>query len=357
MKSVLRAVIRNTSASGLGFAGTTGLVASGLTDIASSLGPFLSWFVAIAAAAALVLAFLIARHEKRPDKGPSDPPSIRAYCHAMVILLGSLFGSGVLIATGLLTGNSKGSNLFALVNELQSSVEHVEQQVGEVQEGVQGLGESVMLRDKSGRSGTGKIGDKAIFEVSLANNRLMNGARCRLTLPDDWQDLMTVENDSCASFTVQLPTSPVLDASGKSRGDIVAIPFDLDVVDSGGNVIASYSDSYPLYNNYGSIGIVLDPPGNRFQINEEREIRVDIGGAELPDTVECEWTVFEPVTIETVSDNGCVGRLSTAVDPDSYVYKRLVDEGEIRDDIYVQLNSAADFAMLGNSTLGFVVRP
>jgi hypothetical protein len=102
---------------------------------------------------------------------------------------------------------------------------------------------------------------------------------------------------------------------------------------------------------------VLDPPGNRFQINEERDIRVDVGGAELPDTVECEWTVFEPVSIEPASDNGCVATLSTAVDPDAYVMKRLRDEGEIRDDIYVQLNSAADFSMLGNATLGFVVRP
>ena len=357
MKAIFRAISRNTSAGGLGFAGTTGLVASGLTDIASSLGPFLAWFVVIAAVAALLLAFLIRRHEKQATADSKDPMSIRAYCHTFVILLGSLFGSLVLLATGFLTGNSEGSNLLALLNDVKSSVEQVGQQVGEVREGVEGLGESIMLRDISGRSGTGKIGEKAVFEVSLANNRLIDGASCRLTVPDDWQDLIEVENASCSRLTVRLPTSPVLDPGGASRGEIVAIPFELDVIGSDGQSIASYSDTYPLYNNYGTIGIVLDPSGNRFQINEEREIRVDVGDAELPDTVECEWTVFEPVSIETTSDNGCVGTLSTAVDTDSYIYKRLQDEGQIRDDIYVQLNSAADLKMLGNATLTFIVRP
>ena len=357
MKSIFRAVSRNTSAAGLGFAGTGGLVASGLTDIASSLGPFLTWFIVIAAVSAVVLAVLISRHERQASAETKDPASVRAYCHTFVILLGSLFGSAVLLVTGLLTGNSDGSNLLALVNDVKSSVEHVEQQVGEVQEGVQGLGESVMFRDISGRSGTGKIGEKAMFAVSLANNRLTDGATCRLTVPDDWRDLIDVEDDSCSNLTVRLPTSPVLDASGASRGEIVPIPFELEIVGSDGQSIASYSDTYSLYNNYGTIGIVLEPSGNRFQINEEREIRVDVGGAELPDTVECEWTVFEPVSIETTSDNGCVGTLSTAVDADSYVYKRLQSEGQIRDDIYVQLNSAADFKMLGNATLTFVVKP
>lgn len=356
MNSVLRAVKRNTSASGLGFAGTTGLVASGLTDIASNLGPFLSWFVVIAALTAAALALLIGRHEKTVSGESEDPPLLRAYCHTFVVLLGSLFGSIVLMTSGLFTDNSQGSNLLAVLHEIQSRVEDVDQRVGEVQEGVQGLGETVMLRDLSGRSGTGKIGEKAMFDVSLANNRLLNGATCRLRLPEEWQDLVKVEDDSCARFTVQLPTSPVLDANGQSRGDIVSIPFELDVVDADGAVIASYSESYPLYNNYGTISIVLDPPGNRFKIDETRKIHVDVGGAELPDAVECEWTLFEPVSIESTSKNGCSGILSTAVDKDSYVYKRLTDEGEIRDEIYVQLNSTADFSMLGNSTLSFAVR-
>ena len=41
MKSVFRAIQWNASKSDPGFAGAAGLFATGLTDIASSLGPFL----------------------------------------------------------------------------------------------------------------------------------------------------------------------------------------------------------------------------------------------------------------------------------------------------------------------------
>lgn len=45
------------------------------------------------------------------------------------------------------------------------------------------------------------------------------------------------------------------------------------------------------------------------------------------------------------------------MEPGAYVLRRLQDEGRIRDEIYVQINSAADFSMLGNATMGFVVSP
>jgi hypothetical protein len=357
MNRIFTAVKQNTSASGMGFAGATGLVASGLTDIASSLGPFLPWFCVIAAIATLILAFLIRQHVRAASGQATGSTRLRAYCQSFVVLLGSLFGSGVLLISGLFTENTSGSHLLSILHEIRSGVERVEEQVGEIGEGVQGLGEAVIIRDISGRSGTGMIGDNAIFQVSLANEALMDGAKCRLTLGKEWQQRVSVVDDSCDSFTVRLPSAPLLDASGSSMGDVIPIPFELEVLNSGNEVIASYAQSYPFHNNYRTIRIVLDPPGNRFKINEQRQIKVDVGEADLPDTVECEWTVFEPVSISTSSDNGCAGVLSTEVDPDSYVFKRLLDEGEIRDQIYVQLNTAADFVMLGNATLKFAVRP
>jgi hypothetical protein len=341
----------------MGFAGATGLVASGLTDIASSFGPFLPWFCFFSAAATLALAFLIGRYEKQRKAEATDPANIRAYCQSFLVLIGSLFGAIVLLISGFFTDNSSGSNIISILNEIRSGVERVEEKVDVINEGVEGLGESISLRDISGRSGTGKIGDNAMFEVTLANARLMDGARCALKVSKEWQDVVTVLDDACDSFTVKLPTSPLLDSSGSSRGDIVPIPFELQVIDGNRDVIASYADSYPLHNNYRSIDIVLDPGGNRLKINEQRKIRVDVGDAELPDTVECEWTVFDPLSIQPTSDNGCEGVLSTEVDTDAYVYKRLVNEGEIRDQIYVQINSAADFSMLGNATLKFAIRP
>jgi hypothetical protein len=44
MNAVIRSVNRHTSSAGMGIAGTTGLVASVLTDVAPALGPFLPWF-------------------------------------------------------------------------------------------------------------------------------------------------------------------------------------------------------------------------------------------------------------------------------------------------------------------------
>lgn len=341
----------------MGFAGAAGLVASGLTDIASSLGPFLPWFCFIAAIALAALGILIRRGERQSGERKSDPPRFRAYCQAFVVLLGSLFGSIVLLISGLFTDNTSGSNILAILNETRAGVERVEEKVGEISEGVQGLGETVNIRDISGRSGTGMIGDNAIFQVSLANEALMEGSRCRLQLRGDWQDRVSVLDDSCDSFTVKLPASPLLDAGGSSMGDIVPIPFELEVVSSNNDLIASYENTYPFYNNYRAIKIVLDPPGNRLRINEQRKIRVDVGAAELPDTVECEWSAIDPISVKPESDNGCIGVLSTSVEIDSYVHKRLLKEGEIRDEIYVQLNSLADFEMLGNSTLKVAVRP
>ncbi len=135
------------------------------------------------------------------------------------------------------------------------------------------------------------------------------------------------------------------------------VPFELEVLADGRDVIASYVSTYPFYNNYRTINIVLDPPGSRFKIDERRTIHVDVGAAELPDSVECEWGVYDPLRFEPSSDNGCVGILSTEVDHDSHVYKRLIEDGEIRDEIYLQINSIADFVMLGNTTFKYAVRP
>jgi hypothetical protein len=358
MGRTLRAVNEHTSAGGLGFAGAGGLVASGLTDLASALGPFLSWFVVIASVLTLALGIMISRHEKHAvttETAESSP--IRLYCHAFVVLLGSLFGSVVLLASGLFTDNTDGSNILAIVAGLRSDVQRVEEKVSAVQEGVQGLGETVNFRDISGRSGTGKIGQTAMFAITLANERRMDGGSCKLSVEPPWDDHVQVIDDSCDTFTVQLPKAPVLDDAGRSLGDIVSIPFELSVVGADNKEISRYANTYPLHNNYGEITIAIDPAGNRFGIDETRTIHVDVGEAELTDAVECEWTVFDPVKIKPTSDNGCIAELDTHVDKDSYVYHRLQEEGRIRDDIYVQINSAADFSMLGNATMGFVVSP
>jgi hypothetical protein len=365
MGRLFRAVSRHTSAEGMGFAGAGGLVASGLTDLASVLGPFLTWFVVVASVSTLLLGFVISRHEKRVANSDVAAPSrIRFYCHSFVVLLGSLFGSIVLLASGLVTDNEDGSNILALVSGLRDDVQRVEERVGEVQdsvgevqEGVEGLGEAVVFRDITGRSGTGKIGQQAKFAITLANERRMQDVSCELSVQPPWDDHVAVVDDTCDTFTVQLPQAPVLDDSGRSLGDVVAIPFELRVVDSNNDVVSRYANSYPLHNNYGTIDIVLEPPGNRFRVDESRAIRVDVGDAELTDAVECEWTVFDPVKIRTTSANGCIAELDTRVDKDSYVYKRLVEEGRIRDDIYVQINSAADFSMLGNATLTYQISP
>lgn len=358
MGRVLKAVNEHTSASGLGFAGAGGLIASGLTDLASAMGPFLTWFVVIASILTITLAIVIARHERRvalPDGAKS--PRIGTYCHAFVVLLGSLFGAVVLLVSGLFTDNTEGSNLMAIVQGLRSDVQRVEERVSDVQEGVEGLGESIVFRDISGRSGTGKIGQQAKFAITLANERRMQGVSCELSVQPPWDDHVEVVDDRCDTFTVQLPKAPVLDDAGRSMGDVVSIPFELIVVDENDEIVSRYANAYPLHNNFGTIEIALDPPGNRFRIDETRSIRVDVGDAELTDAVECEWTVFDPVKITPTSDNGCVAELDTHVDKDSYVYQRLQSEGRIRDDIYVQINSVADFSMLGNATLTFQVSP
>lgn len=358
MKRLLRTVDLHTSAGGLGFAGAGGLVASGLTDIASVMGPFLTWFVVIISILTIVLGVAITRLDiRQSEQEASQRSPLGTYCHVFVVLVGALFGSTVLLASSLVTDNEDGSNILAIVAGLRGDVQRVEEKVTEVQQGVAGLGESIVFRDISGRSGTGKIGQTAKFEITLANERRMDEATCQLQVGAPWDEYVEVIDDTCHEFTVQLPTAPVLDANGRSMGDIVSIPFELKVFDNRGKVISSYANVYPLHNTFGTIDITADPPGNRFNIDETRTLRVDVGDSELTDAVECEWTAFDPVKITPKSDNGCVAELSTHVDKNSYVYKRLQDEGRIRDEIYVQINSAADFSMLGNATMGFVVSP
>ncbi len=85
MNFILQAVNRHTSKSGMGFAGAAGLVASGLTDIASSLGPFLPWFCFVVAAAVLALAILIRKNELRSAGEGEGSPRQRAYCQTFVV--------------------------------------------------------------------------------------------------------------------------------------------------------------------------------------------------------------------------------------------------------------------------------
>jgi len=358
MNRLLRTVEKHTSAGGLGFAGAGGLVASGLTDIASTMGPFLTWFVVIASIMTIVLGIAITRlDQQEPEQDSGKPSSLGTFCHIFVVLVGALFGSAVLLASSLFTDNEDGSNILAIVAGLRGDVQRVEEKVTEVQEGVEGLGESVVFRDISGRSGTGKIGQTAKFAITLANEYRMDDATCELEVDAPWDDYIEVIDDACHNFTVQLPKAPVMDENGRSMGDIVSIPFELKVFDRSGDEISSYANAYPLHNTFGTIEIAIDPPGNRFNIDETRTVRVDVGESELTDAMECEWTVFDPVKITPKSDNGCIAELSTHVDKNSYVYKRLQDEGRIRDEIYVQINSVADFTMIGNATTRFVVSP
>ena len=358
MKKLLRTVDRHTSAGGLGFAGAGGLVASGLTDIASTMGPLLTWFVVIASIMTIVLGIAITRLDRQePERDSSKPSSLGTLCHVFVVLVGALFGSAVLLASSLFTDNEDGSNILAILAGLRSDVQRVEEKVAEVKEGVAGLGESIVFRDISGRSGTGKIGQTAKFAITLANERRMDDATCELEVDAPWDDYVEVIDDTCHNFTVQLPKVPVMDENGRSMGDIVSIPFRLIVSDRRGDEISSYANVYPLHNTFGTIEIVVDPPGNRFNIDETRTLRVHVGESGLTDAMECEWTAFDPVKITPRSDNGCIAELSTHVDKNSYVYKRLRNEGRIRDEIYVQIDSVADFTMIGNATMGFVVSP
>ncbi len=358
MRQFLRTVNKHTSGSGLGFAGAGGLFASAVTDLLSVLGPLLFWFVILVSILTLLLGIVISLAGRQVSTESTTPSSrMGLYCHTFVVLLGSLFGAAVLLASSLFTDNTDGSNIIALVNNLRADVQRVEEKVDEVQEGVEGIGEAIVFRDISGRSGTGRIGQKAIFAVTLTNERRMQDVRCELAIEPPWSDHVEVINENCDTFTVQLPTAPVLDASGRSLGEIVSIPFQLSVLDADGEVISNYASTYPLHNNYGAINIRVDPPGNRFRIDETRVISVDVGDAMLTDAVECEWTAFDPVKIKPTSTNGCVAELDTHTDKNSYVYRRLQSEGKIRDDIYVQINSAADFTMLGNTTMGYLIQP
>jgi hypothetical protein len=80
MVRTLRAINEHTSAGGLRRAGAGGLIASGLTDLASALGPFLSWFVVIASVLTLALGIMISRHEKRAVKTEAPARSVKQRC-------------------------------------------------------------------------------------------------------------------------------------------------------------------------------------------------------------------------------------------------------------------------------------
>jgi len=364
MRTVLRAVGRHESTRGMGLFGATGMLASSLTDIASVMGPALPWFCVLAAGALVVAAIQIKRNEAIFENTSVEPRNLPRYCHVFMIAMGSLFGAGMLYICGLFVPDSSNSNIIALLTSIQASVERVETKVDTVNENVRAVGEDVRkigegveLVDISGRSGTGMLGDTATFQVKTANASLLDDAKCVLELDEQWQPLVTVLDDSCDRFTVQLPAAPLLDANGKSMGDVVAIPFRLAAVDAKGKQVVSYENTYPLQNNYRTINVALEPAGNRLKLGERRRARVDVGPAELTDAVECEWNVVEPMSFEPTSTNRCEGWLSTEAEPDSYAARKLREDGEQRDAFYVQINTASDLTMLGITEFKYVLTP
>ena len=151
--------------------------------------------------------------------------------------------------------------------------------------------------------------------------------------------------------------SPLLDDSGNSLGDIVEVPFSVVMKDRRGDRIAAYSGAYPFHNNYRSIRMILVPPGNRLKINERRKAYISVENALIPDMVECSWNNSSnpPINFHPTSDNKCKGWLSTEVEKDSYPYRKLMEEGEARGSVYVQLQSTGDFTMLGIAEVKFAV--
>lgn len=364
LRPVVRAVARHESTAGMGFFGATGIFASSLTDLASVLGPALPVFCVLAAVVVVLATVQIHRREAVYEQTKVEPPGMARYCHVFLVAIGSLFGTGMLVVCGLFVDDSSDSTIIALLTSLQASVERVETKVDQVDdtvravgEDVRGIGKGIDLIDISGRSGTGMIGDTATFKVAMANNSLMTDARCLLQLAEQWRPLVTVLDESCDQFTVQLPTAALLDANGHSLGDVVPIPFQLEVLDESGSLIVSYENTYPFQNQYRTLNVVLEPAGNRLKLNERRRARVDVGPAELSDALECDWNVVAPLSFEPTSANRCEGWLSTEADPNSYPVRKLREDGEMRDTMYVQLNSASDFTMFGITEFRYSLTP
>ena len=357
IRTVLQTVNAHTSTAGMGFAGATGLFASGLTDLASALGPRLPWFVLIVVLGLIVLSIIIRNASIRMREGNDAPSRLGMYCNIFLVALGSLFGSGILLATGLFVEQSDDSRILSLLNEIKSGVTRVESKVDTVSEGVEGIGQRMSLRDITGRSGTGMIGDDAIFRVSLANERLMEEATCSLRLDAAWQERVSLVDDSCERFTVKLPDRALLDDNNNTLGDVVQVPFVITMHDRRGKMIAEYSGTYPFHNNYRNIRLVLDPPGNRLGINERRRAHIEVENAVIPDGVECHWgnSTHPPINFQPTSSNRCEGWLSTEVEDGSYAHRKLAEEGEQRGAVYIQLQSAGDFSMLGIKEAKFAV--
>jgi len=354
---VRQAIHRKTSAGGMGFAGATGLVASGLTDLASLLGPILFWFFVLASIVAVILAVTIHVGERAAVETGQEPPRLGLYCHSLLALLGALFGSGILLITGLFQGNTDGSQLLALLRDTTESVGRIETKVGEIDTQVEGIGQQVHLRDISGRSGAGMIGDVTTFQISLENQNLMDGASCKLEVAQEWQSRIEIRDDSCEAFQVHLVNSPVLDESGKSAGDVLQVPYTVSLLSEAGDVLGTATGIYAFHNNYRSIELKLEPSGNRLKVNERRRAEVATPGAEIPDGVECEWNDSTNPIIKFIPDsaNQCVGWLSTEVDDGAYAYKDLAAAGEKRGEVYLQLVTSSDFEMLGIVELKFKV--
>lgn len=354
---VKQAISRNASAGGIGFAGTTGLVASGLTDLASLLGPILFWFFVIASISTVVLAALISSGERAMQIEGREHPKQGLYCHVLLILLGSLFGSGILLLTGVFQEDSEGSQILALLRDTKQGVERIETKIGEIDTQIEGIGQKVILRDISGRSGTGMIGDTSTFLISLENEKLMKDAACTIEVAADWRDRINILDSRCDKFQVQLVREPALNRAGKSAGGILEIAYDVTIRSSTGEVLGSTSGVYPFNNAYRTIELTMEPQSNRLKVNERRRARVTAPGAVIPDRIECEWGNSTNPVIKFIpeSSNKCEGWLSTEVDEDSYAYKELLREGEKRGQVYLQLVTSSDFEMLGITELKFSV--
>ena len=74
-------------------------MASALTDIASVLGPILPWFFVVVAGLAIVVALRIERAEVAGVAAGGEPPKTKGLCQTLLVLIGSLFGAGVLLVT------------------------------------------------------------------------------------------------------------------------------------------------------------------------------------------------------------------------------------------------------------------
>jgi hypothetical protein len=360
---IIYALQQHSSAPSIGFAGVSGLVVSAIIDIASAIKPMIPGLLVVSALAVTALGFLIFRGTLSEDAGEQASGRMRLYCQSMLVAVGSGFGALMLIITANIINNDDGSTLMALSDQIASGFQRIEEQVDDVARQVEGVGKQVgsmsdvvRVRDISGLSGTGMIGDAVAFKISLTDSSSMSDRICKLHIDEPWSQQIETIDTACERYTVRLPKTPRLNEDGSFSEAIISIPYKITVQDKDGTMIGSFSEVYIFNNNYRDLQLGLRPPGNRLTLNDKRKLSVQAMGEPIPSGLECDVSVYDGLHYEPTKENKCEGWLLTATDPNDYHYKRIMKEGEIRSSLSVQVISAADFQMIGIKLIDLAIR-